>query len=124
MLEELQQRLREMQGQAGVRVVFGEVMEIEGRKVIPVASVAYGFGLGGGQAPKAGGDGATGGGGGGGLRVEPLALVEVAEGRLRVQPIVNVTRLAILGMLLVAWNVFWITRTIGVSVRARARGGG
>jgi len=123
MLEELQQRLREMQGQAGVRVVFGEVMEIEGRKVIPVASVAYGFGLGGGQAPKAGGNGATGGGGGGGLRVEPLALVEVVEGKLRVQPIVNVTRLAMLGMLLVAWNVFWITRTIRVSVRARARGG-
>jgi len=122
MLEELQQRLREMQGQAGVRVVFGEVMEIEGRKVIPVASVAYGFGLGGGQAPKAGGNGATGGGGGGGLRVEPLALVEVVEGKLRVQPIVNVTRLAMLGMLLVAWNVFWITRTIRVSVRARARG--
>ncbi len=123
MLEELQQRLREMQGQAGVRAVFGEVMEIEGRKVIPVASVSYGFGLGGGQAPKAGGDGATGGGGGGGLRVEPLALVEVVEGKLRVQPIVNVTRLAVLGMLLVAWNVFWITRTIRVSVRARARGG-
>jgi uncharacterized spore protein YtfJ len=122
MLEELQQRLREMQGQAGVRVVFGEVMEIEGRKVIPVASVAYGFGLGGGQTPKAGGNGATGGGGGGGLRVEPLALVEVVEGKLRVQPIVNVTRLAMLGMLLVAWNVFWITRTIRVSVRARARG--
>lgn len=123
MLEELQQRLREMQGQAGVRAVFGEVMEIEGRKVIPVASVAYGFGLVGGQAPKAGGDGATGGGGGGGLRVEPLALVEVVEGKLRVQPIVNVTRLAILGMLLVAWNVFWITRTIRVSARTRAREG-
>ncbi len=123
MLEELQQRLREMQGQAGVRAVFGEVMEIEGRKVIPVASVAYGFGLGGGQAPRAGGNGATGGGGGGGLRVEPLALVEVVEGKLRVQPIVNVTRLAMLGMLLVAWNVFWITRTIRVSVRARTRGG-
>ena len=119
-LEDLQQRFREMQGQAGVRAVFGDVIEIEGRKVIPVAAVAYGFGYGGGQAPKVGDNGATGGGGGGGVRIEPLALVEVEGGKLKVQPIVNVTRLATMGMLLVAWNVFWITRTIRVTARARA----
>lgn len=123
MLEEIQRRFQEMQGQAGVRAVFGDVIEIEGRRVIPVASVAYGFGFGGGQAPKVGEDGsAAGGGGGGGMRVEPLALVEVdAAGKLKVQPIVNVTRLATMGMLLVAWNVFWITRTIRVAARARLR---
>src|SRR3989337_327274 len=77
-LEDLQQRFREMQGQAGVRAVFGDVIEIEGRKVIPVAAVAYGFGYGGGQAPKSGENGATRGGGGGGVRIEPPALVELA----------------------------------------------
>src|SRR3970040_605174 len=119
-LKDLQQRFREMQGQAGVRAVFGEVMEIEGRKIIPVASVAYGFGYGGGQAPKGGDKGGRGGGGGGGVRTEPLALVEVEGGKLKVQPIVNVTRLATMGMLLVAWNVFWITRTIRAAAKARA----
>jgi len=119
-LEDLQQRFREMQGQAGVRAVFGDVIEIEGRKVIPVAAVAYGFGYGGGQAPKSGENGATGGGGGGGVRIEPLALVEVEGGKLKVQPIVNVTRLAAMGMLLVAWNVFWITRTMRAAAKAKA----
>ncbi len=119
-LEEMQRRFQELQGQASVRAVFGDVLELEGRKVIPVASVAYGFGFGGGQAPKMGENGsAGGGGGGGGVRVEPLALIEVDGGKLKVQPIVNVTRLATMGMLLVAWNVFWITRTIRTAARAR-----
>ena len=119
-LEDLQERFREMQGQAGVRAVFGETIEIDGRKVIPVASVTYGFGMGGGQAPKGSDNGsAAGGGGGGGVRVEPLALIEVRDGRLKVQPIVNVTRLAAMGMLLVAWNVFWVARAIRGTTRAR-----
>src|SRR3972149_1374670 len=77
---------------AGGRAGFGGGMEIEGRKMIPVASVAYGFGYGGGQAPKVGDNGATGGGGGGGVRIAPPALVEVVDGKLKVQPIGNVTR--------------------------------
>jgi len=116
MLEDLQQRFRDMQGQAGVRAVFGETIQVDGRKIIPVASVAYGFGMGGGEgAEKAGG-----GGGGGGIRVEPLAVIEVVGEKLKIQPIVNVTRLATVGMLLMAWNVFWISRTIRAAARARA----
>ncbi len=113
-LDDLQKRFQEMQTKAGVRSVFGEVIELDGRKLIPVASVAYGFGVGGGQGPKrqVKGEAPGGGGGGGGIRIEPIALIEVTGGELKIQPIVNVTRVALAGMLLSAWIVFWVTRAV------------
>ncbi len=120
-LDDLQKRFQEMQTKAGVRSVFGEVIEVDGHKLIPVASVAYGFGVGGGQGPKRQekGDALGGGGGGAGMRIEPIALIEVTNGALKIQPIVNVTRIAIAGMLLSAWTVFWVTRTIRKVAAAR-----
>ncbi len=113
-LDDLQKRFQDMQTKAGVRTVFGEVIAVDGRKVIPVASVQYGFGIGGGQGPKhaEGREAPGGGGGGGGIRVDPVALIELTDGTLKVQPIVNVTRIAVAGMLLSAWTVFWVTRAI------------
>lgn len=112
-LDELQKRFQEMQGRADVRTVFGEAIQLNGRRVIPVASIQYGFGMGGGSGPtKAKSEASGGGGGGGGMRVEPVALVDITDGKLKVEPIVNVTRLATMAMLLAAWSVFWISRTI------------
>jgi len=117
-LDELQKRFQEMQTKAGVRAVFGEVIEVNGRKLIPVAGVVYGFGMGGGQGPsrqekdKEKGEPPLGGGGGGGMRVEPIAVIEVTNNTLKIQPIVNVTRVAIAGLLVSAWSVFWITRAM------------
>lgn len=128
-LDDLQRRFQDMQAKANVRAVFGDVMELDGRKVIPVASVQYGFGMGGGIGPKPGegeapGGGAPhqtvqGGGGGAGVRVEPIALIEVANGKLKVEPIINVTRLATMAMILAAWSIFWITRTLRAASSAR-----
>lgn len=112
-LDELQKRFQEMQGRADVRTVFGEAIQLNGRRVIPVASIQYGFGMGGGSGPtKAKSEASGGGGGGGGMRVEPVALVDITDGKLKVEPIVNVTRLATMAMILAAWSVFWISRTI------------
>ncbi len=113
-LDDLQKRFQEMQTKAGVRSVFGEVIELDGRKLIPVASVAYLFGVGGGQGPKRQekGEAPGGGGGGGGIRIEPIALIEVTGGELKIQPIVNMTRIALAGMLLSAWIIFWVTRAV------------
>lgn len=113
-LEELQRRFQEIQGKADVRTVYGDAIEVNGRRVVPVASVTYGFGMGGGTGPKINGDAPGGGGGGGAIRVEPIALIDITDGRLKVEPIVNVTRLATIAMLLAAWSVFWITRTVRV----------
>ncbi|MBI2200955.1 MAG: hypothetical protein HYU43_03340 [Armatimonadetes bacterium] len=112
-LDKLQERFQELQGKADVRTVFGEEIELNGRRVIPVASVQYGFGMGGGSGPRqTEGEAPGGGGGGGGMRVEPVALIDITDGKLKVEPIVNVTRLATMAMLLAAWSVFWVSRTI------------
>ncbi len=117
-LDEFQKRFQEMQTKTGVRAVFGEVIEVDGRKLIPVAGVTYLFGMGGGQGPtrqekdekKA--NPPLGGGGGGGMRVEPIAVIEVTADSVKIQPIVNVTRVAICGLLVGAWSIFWISRAM------------
>lgn len=60
---------------ATVKNVFGEPITAAGKTIVPVASVAYGFG---------GGSGAReekehGGGGGGGVRATPTGVVEITE---------------------------------------------
>jgi uncharacterized spore protein YtfJ len=109
-LDELQRRFAEMQSRAGVQAVFGEPVQLDGRTVIPVASVQYGFGLGGGMGAPGAGEKAPGGGGGGGVRVEPIALIEAVNGQIRVTPIINVARLAALAAFVAAWAIFWGTR--------------
>ncbi|HEU5300584.1 MAG TPA: spore germination protein GerW family protein, partial [bacterium] len=112
-LDDLQKRFAEMQSKAGVEAVFGEPIQLDGRTVIPVASIRYGFGMGGGTGPRKDRDGDTvgGGGGGGAARIEPVALIEAVDGRIRVQPIINVTRLAAIAAGVLVWAIFWITRT-------------
>lgn len=118
MLEEMLNRIGQMHERATVKTVFGEPYQVNGRTVIPVAKVSYGFGFGAGRgnaklngANESGGGG-EGGGGGGRVSVRPVAVLEVSGTETRLKPIVDVTRLAIAGMALVAWNVFWITYTV------------
>jgi len=80
-LEALAERLQT----TGVRTIFGEPISAEGRTVIPVARVAYGFGGGGGSgkhhgSPEANGEGA---GGGGGVRAVPAGLIEITGEQTR-----------------------------------------
>lgn len=125
-LDGLQKRFEEMQGKANWKAVFGDVMEVDGRRVIPVASVQYGFGMGGGQgpaqrsgvrtrSPQKDGVAPAGGGGGGGIRIEPVALIDITDGKLRVEPILNVTRLAVVALLVAGWSVFWMARAMRTS---------
>ena len=118
MLEEMLNRIGQMHERATVKAVFGEPYQVNGRTVIPVAKVSYGFGFGAGRgnaklsgANESGGGG-EGGGGGGRVSVRPVAVLEVSGTETRLKPIVDVTRLAIAGMALVVWNVFWITYTV------------
>lgn len=121
-LDDLQKRFQEMQEKASVRTVFGEAIELNGRKVIPVASLQYAFGVGGGSgSKKAEGEAPGGGGGGGGVRVEPIAVVEIGDGKLKVEPILNFTRLAVLGMIVAMWSVFWVSRTIRAVAASRRK---
>ena len=119
-LEELMKRFGKMQESAGAKTVFGEPVHVDGRTIIPVAAVRYMYGFGMGQGSdkeqKAMGGG---GGGGGGVTVSPVAVLEVTSQGLEFKPIVDATRLAIAGMALAAWSVFWITLTIRAAARHR-----
>ena len=89
------------------KIVFGEPRVIEGKTIVPVASVAYGFGGGSGTAPHGGGGG---GGGGGALRVKPLGVLEITSERTRFVPVVNATRLAMMGIMASVCIVWMLTR--------------
>jgi uncharacterized spore protein YtfJ len=62
---------------ASAKLAYGEPIQQDGRTVIPVAKVRYGFGGGGGKGHKSD----EGGGGGGGLVAQPVGVIEIsAEG--------------------------------------------
>ena len=120
-LDELQKRFADMQGKGNWQAVFGDVIEVDGRRLIPVASVQYLFGMGGGQGRTPAGTRSRGarkptipapggGGGGGGMRLEPIALLDISNGRTRVEPIINITKLVVVALVVVAWSIFWVAR--------------
>ena len=76
-----------------MKTVYGEPLSIEGKTIIPVAKVRYGFGAGGGSGVTVGEDyesGASaegyGGGGGGGIEVTPIGIIEITAGETRFIP--------------------------------------
>jgi uncharacterized spore protein YtfJ len=119
-VEDLVGKVSQVHERASVKTVFGDPIQIEGRTVIPVAKVGYGFGVGMGRGGLEKEGSGEGGGGGGGLSVRPVAVLEVKDDAVRVKPIPDVTRLAMAGMALAAWSVFWITMTIRAAMRKRA----
>lgn len=74
--------------QASVKSIYGEPVTAQGKTVIPVAKIMYGFGAGAGT----GGVGDTsargeGGGGGGGVRAIPVGAIEISDQQTRFVPI-------------------------------------
>ena len=120
-ISKLLDSLADLREKASVNAVFGKPVIAEGRTIIPVAKVAYGFGMGVGHGPMAeeevageaaeGGD-AGGGGGGGGVSACPLAVVEVTPEGTWVEPIVDEQKIALAGALLTGWAVFCLARAL------------
>ena len=86
-IQELFQTISErIQRSASVKTVYGDPIAAEGRTIIPVARVRYGFGGGGGSS-EGSEDGerpqGRGGGGGGGVEVTPIGFIEVTTGETR-----------------------------------------
>jgi uncharacterized spore protein YtfJ len=72
---------------AGAKAVYGEPVSVNGKTVLPVAQVRYGFG--------SGGKGNGQHGGGGGLIAKPLGVVEITQSQTRFIPIVSSRALVI-----------------------------
>jgi uncharacterized spore protein YtfJ len=69
----------------GVKTVYGEPISAQGKTIVPVAKVRYGFGGGAGRNDKE----KHGGGGSGGLVANPVGVVEVTETDTRFIPITS-----------------------------------
>lgn len=82
-------------GQVGAKTVYGEPISAQGKTIIPVARVIYGYGGGAGT----GGVGNSsaqgeGGGGGAGVRAVPVGVIEVSDRQTRFIPITSRNKLA------------------------------
>ena len=73
---------------ATVKSVFGEPIQANGKTVVPVAKVAYGFGggFGAGKHGKKADQEGEAGGGGGGVRAFPAGVLEITESGTRFIP--------------------------------------
>jgi uncharacterized spore protein YtfJ len=108
-LDTLVNSIREtVAGSTNVSAVFGEPIAAQGKTIIPVARIGYGFG--GGSGTKPGRDplaqGESGGGGGGGGKVIPVGVVEVTAEGTRYIPFVSPGRVAVMvtiGVVLGMW---------------------
>jgi len=104
---------------ASVDAVFGRPQEIQGKVLIPVAAAGTGFGLGFGQgasgeraeeeASPAEGEG---GGSVAGAAARPVAVIEVTKQDTTIRPIVDESKIALAGVALGAWSVFWVMATL------------
>jgi uncharacterized spore protein YtfJ len=114
-IDELFVRLKDLQAQASVDAVFGQPVTMGEKVVIPMASVAYGFGLRFGEgADRAAGesDGGAAGGEGAGLGARPLGVIEVTPEHTRIEPYVNEQAVTLAGILFGAWSVFWVAAAV------------
>jgi uncharacterized spore protein YtfJ len=90
--ERVQSIVERLQTSASVKTVYGEPIKVDGKTIVPVARIAYGFGMcscgkKGQEQEKEGKDQQSCGGGGGGLSIRPAGILEITEGETRFIPI-------------------------------------
>jgi uncharacterized spore protein YtfJ len=110
---------------ARVDAVFGHPVERGEATVIPCAEVFAGFGLGFGSGTSTGESaaqaGGAGGGMGGGSRGRPVAVVIIAQDGVRVEPVLDVTKLALAGLTTMGFTLAWLARLASAGRRARSQ---
>ncbi len=94
---------------ASVRSVYGEAISANGKTIIPVARLAYGFGSGWGRKHHDQ-DSPEGEGGGGGVYAVPIGVVEVTDAETRFVALHD--RRVLAGAMLVGFclGAFWARR--------------
>ncbi len=81
---DVQELFHSIINEAGPKTIFGEPISAEGKTIVPVVKIRYGFGGGSGQ-KREGQE--HGGGGGGGLMGQPVGVIEITSERTRFIPI-------------------------------------
>ena len=110
MPEFLNSIIERLNSSAKVQSVFGEPIAANGKTIIPVARVAYGFGGGAGEGAREGKPG-KGEGGGGGVVATPLGVFEITDGRTRFVPLGENRKLLAAALAGVCLGLLWAKRT-------------
>lgn len=125
---------------ASADAAFGEPQEAEGRVFIPVAAVGTGFGMGFGQGTAGAGEeegeegqaaeeaaedegglpSGEGGGAGGKAHSRPVAVIEVTPEETIIRPIIDESKVALAGVMLVGWVLFCMMVTLRAIFAPRA----
>ncbi len=92
---------------AHVRTIYGDPITAEGKTIIPVARVAYGFGGGSGRKGQA--EGEEGGGGGGGVATTPVGIVEITANGTRFVAVGDAKKFALAAAIAILFG-FWAGR--------------
>lgn len=83
---------------ANVKTIYGDPYDKDGKTIIPVAKVAYGFGSGFGKGFKdKEGEGGEGGGGGGAVMTRPVGFIEITSENSHFVPINAMPKLVGIG---------------------------
>ena len=90
--ERVQSIVERLQTSASVKTVYGEPIKVDGKTIVPVARIAYCFGMcscgkKGEEQEQQGKDQQSCGGGGGGLSIRPAGVLEITGGETRFIPI-------------------------------------
>jgi uncharacterized spore protein YtfJ len=90
----LEQTMNRLVDSVKTEAVFGQPVQRDGITIIPCSEVSLGLGLGGGNKPhqQEAGENMS---GGGGVSERPIAVIVVTHNGVRVQPIPNVTKIAV-----------------------------
>jgi uncharacterized spore protein YtfJ len=104
---------------ANWRAAFGEPQELEGKTLIPVAKVAYGFGLGFGSTEASEVEdedvpGGEGGGAGGGAMSKPVGAIVVTPEEVYFEPALDQGKIALVGLGVAALFVVQFAKTLRV----------
>ncbi len=121
------QPIEEMIDRLSAKAVFGEPIHEGDVTLIPVARVTYGFGYGSGSGrgmdeedtAAAGPAEGSGSGVGGGGMAKPQGFIRIDAEGVRYEPVADPARIPLAGVLMIAWNVFWITQAIRAFARKR-----
>jgi len=112
----LEETFRAIVDKAGAKIVFGEPVKVEGKTILPVAKVRYGFGSGSGRM-KSGEH--QDGGGGAGLIAKPVGVVEISGSQTRFIPIASNWSLIAAVALGVGFGFLAVPKRVDVRVEKR-----
>ena len=114
-IEQLFEKLR-------VDAVFGQPIQEGDVTIIPVAEVGFGFGYGSGRSPATeeegdAADSGKGAGGGGAGKATPRGYIKITSDGVNFESTLDEGRVALAGIAMSAWAIFWIAKTIRAFVR-------